>query len=140
MMGQWISFNALGLVRTVKVVSREHLYGSLSVHRDLNGSPLLCRFRAAAGFEVRKTSPPANIDITILFCADSNGQYGRGDNICIFENEDMDEKDVYERVVEVVNDVGVTISKHDISVCHHLPSREPGSRQRSTDQLSRYEK
>ena len=121
-------------------MSREHLYGSHSAHRELHGSPLLCSFRAAAGFEERKTSPPANIDITISICADSNGQYGRGDNICIFEIEEMNDKDVYERVVEVVNDVGVTISKHDISVCHHLPSREPRSRQRTTNQLSRYEK
>ena len=63
-------------------------------------------FRAASGFEECKSSPPSNnADITKLFCADPNEQYGR-DIILIFGVEINDEnKNVYERVVELTNDI-----------------------------------
>ena len=67
-------------------------------------------------------------DIRLSFCADSNEQCDRRDNILIFGVEDEIDEDVYERVVEVANDIGVTVSKQDITVCHHLPSRNPRSR------------
>ena len=74
----------------------------------------LCGFCAAAGFEKCKTSPPPiNADISLL-CSDSD-EYGRID-ILIFEVEITDEN-LYEQVVQVANDIGVTISKQEISAC-----------------------
>ena len=50
-----------------------------------------------------------------LFCKDSDEQFGRRDIIRSFGVEEINE-DVYERVIEVAKDIGVTISKQDISV------------------------
>ena len=46
-----------------------------------------------------------------IVCADLKEQYGRRDNIRILGLEENNDEDVYERVVEVANDIGVTISK-----------------------------
>ena len=71
-----------------------------------------CGFCAASGFEECKKSPPSNIsDITSLLCGFECGPY---DNIRIFGVVQIE--DVYDRVVEVANDIGVTIYKQDISV------------------------
>ena len=95
----------------------------------LHGSPFFMWFCVASGIEKCKTLPPSdNADITSLFCADSNEQFGRRDNIRISGVEKFKDELVYERVLEVASDIGVTISKQDISLCHHLPSRNPGSR------------
>ena len=86
-------------------------------------------FCTASGFEGCKTSPPSNnADITKFFCADSNEQYGRHDNISFFGVEEKKDEDVYKSVVEVENDIGVPNSKQDNRVCHRLPSRNTGSR------------
>ena len=62
------------------------------------------------------------------FCADSSEQYCRPDNISIFAVEEINDEDLSERMVKVANDIGVTVSKQDISVCHRPPSRNPASR------------
>ena len=88
--------------------------------------PFLCGFCAAARFEECKTSPPSkNADIMSLFCADSNEQHGRRANIRIFQVEEINDEDVYERVVKVAKDIGVTIPKQDIKVYRRQPSRNP---------------
>ena len=80
-------------------------------------------FCVASGIEKCKTLPPSdNADITSLFCADSNEQFGRRDNIRISGVEKFNDGVVFERVLEVASDIGVTISEQDISLCHHLPS------------------
>ena len=126
--GSCILFKALGLVRTAKIVLRGLLYGCLSAAQKIKGSPLFCGFCALSGFEECKTMPPThNAVIKNLFCAASNEMYGRLDHICIFGVEEIYNEGLFERAVEVANDNGVTISKQDISVCHRLPSRNPGS-------------
>ena len=127
--GQCISFDALGLVRTSKIVLRGHLYGCQSACRETWSLASFYGFRAASGFGECKTSPPSNNSVlTSLFCADSNEQYDRRDNIRIFGLEEINDEDVYESVVEMANNIGVTISKQYISVSHHLPSTNQRSR------------
>ena len=57
MMGQCISFNALGLVRTAKIVLRGHPCLPKRIPRNFIYRPFLCGFNAALGFKVCKTSP-----------------------------------------------------------------------------------
>ena len=91
--------------------------------------PFPCGFCAASGLEKCITTPSSiNADTTSLFYAGSNEQYGRRYNIHLFGVEDFDDEDVYARVVKLANDIGVTISKQNLSMCHCLPSRNPGSR------------
>ena len=45
----------------------------------------------------------------------------------VFGVEEVFDGDVYESVAEVANDIRVTLSKQDDSVCHRRPSRNPGS-------------
>ena len=116
-MGQCISFNALGLVRTAKIVSHADLYICQSAYRENSCIAQLCSFCAASGFEECKTSPPSNnSDITSLLCADSNEQYGRRANIRNLRVEEIDNEDVCELVVQVPNDIGVTGSIQNIGV------------------------
>ena len=94
------------------------------IPKNFMDRPFLCGFCAASGFEECKTSPTSNnADIASLLCADSNEQYRRRDNIRILGVDEINDEDVYERVVEMANDNGVSISKQKISVCHRLPSR-----------------
>ena len=51
------------------------------ISRNFMDRPFISGFCTASGYEERKTSPPSNADITNLFCADLNEQYGRRDNI-----------------------------------------------------------
>ena len=114
-MGQCMSFNALGLVRTAKIVLHGHLYRCQSVYRETSW---IAHFYVvfACGFEQYETSPTSNnADLMSLFCKDSDEQFGRRDNIRSFGVEEFNE-DVNERVIEVAKDIGVTISKQDISV------------------------
>ena len=86
-------------------------------------------FALHRGLKRCKTSPRStNANFTSLFWADSIEQYGRRDNIRFFGVEENTDGDEYDRLVEVTNDIGVTISKQDISVCHRLPSLNQGSR------------
>ena len=128
-MSQCISFNALGPVPTAKIVFCGHLYVCLSAYQDTSWIAFFyVVFALHRGLKTAK-QPPSNIaDITSLFCADSNEQYGRCDTISILGVAEINAEDVYERKVEVANDIGVTTSGKDISLCHCLPSRNPRSR------------
>ena len=96
--------------------------------KKIHGSPLLMWFFALHWFEECEKSPPSNnVDITSLFWADSIDKYGRHDDIRIFAVEINDDH-VYERLLELANEIRVTTCKQDISVCHRLSSRNPGSR------------
>ena len=57
---------------------------SKRIRRVFMNLPFVCGFCAASGLEECKTFPPSNYtDFASLFCADSNEQYGRRDNIRI---------------------------------------------------------
>ena len=95
----------------------------------LNGLRFFGGFCAASGFEECKTSPPTkNAGFRSFCCANLTEQYDRRDNIHIFEVEKRNDEVAYERVLEVGDNIGVTIFKQNISVSHPLPSRNPGSR------------
>ena len=86
----------------------KHCDAWTSIRRTENfmDRPFSCGFYSASGFKEYKKSPPSNnADITSSFCADSNEQYGRRDNVCIAGVEEIIGVDVYERVVEVANDI-----------------------------------
>ena len=90
--------------------------------RNFIDRPFLSGFCSALGLiECKTSSPSKNTDFTSLFCANLIEQYGRLDNISVFGVEQNFDEDVFERVVEVTNNIGVTISKQDISKCHCLP-------------------
>ena len=74
---------------------------------------------------MRNIAPSNNAVITTLFCTDSNEQIGRRENIRKFWVEDINDEDVHDGVEEVANDIGKTISKQNISVCHSPPSTNP---------------
>ena len=104
------------------------IYIVAKARTKFHGLPLFMWFVHCIKVEECKTSPPSNkSDFTSLFSADSNERYGRRDNIRIDGVEVINEGDVYERLVELANYNGVTISKQDISVCHRLPSKNWGS-------------
>ena len=91
--------------------------------------PCLFDFCVVPGFEACNTSPASNnANITSSFSADSNENYARRDNIRIFGVEEINNEDVFGSVVGKASDLGVTISKQDISVCHCLPPRNRVSR------------
>ena len=99
------------------------------ITRNLMDYPFLCSFSAALVFQDCKTSPPSyDAGITNLFCAGSNEQCSWRDKISTLGVEENNDEDVFERVVKVVNYIGVTISKQDISVCPRRPSRNTGTR------------
>ena len=58
-----------------------------------------------------------------FFCADSNERYCRRYNIRVFWDKENNDEDIYERALEVANDIGVTKCEQDVSVCHRLHSR-----------------
>ena len=87
-----------------------------------------CGFCATSGTGQCKTSPPSsNADFTTLRCAYSNELCGRRFSIFSFGVEDMNYEDVYERVAEVANDIGRTISNQKTSACKRLPCKNPVS-------------
>ena len=87
----------------------------------------MCGFCAATEVARFKAVPPQPIDecskMIPLFHADTNEMYGRRDNIRIFSLEEATDEDLYQNVVEVAQQLGLEISKNDISVCHRVPSR-----------------
>ena len=107
-------------------VARTSIWLPKRISRNFMDCPFLCGFCAESGLEERKTSLPSNkAVITSFFCVDLIEQNGRHDNIRILEVEEMTGEDVYERVVEVANDIRVTTSKQHVSVWHRLPYRNP---------------
>ena len=125
-MGQCISFNALGLVLKAKSRFRGHLCGFLSAYQKISMTSLFYVVFAQHG--VWRAQNIATI------------KYRRYHEffLCRFKwavrstwqhpLEEMNDEDVCERVVEVANKIGVTISKQDIIVCYRLSSRNTGSR------------
>ena len=94
--------------------------------KKLHGSPLFCGFPTASVFEESKSSSPSNNpNITSLLRADSNERYGRRDHIRTFGNEENNDESVFERLVKLANNIEMTKSKKDITMCHRLPSRNP---------------
>ena len=92
-------------------VARTSLWLPKRIQRNSTGPPFLCAFRAASEFEECKKSPPSKkIDITSLYCADSNEQYGRRDTILNCGVAQKKDEDVFERKVQVANEIGETIS------------------------------
>ena len=66
------------------------------IARKFKDRPFFGRFRNASGFEVCKTSPPAqNVGFTRKSFADSNEQNGRRDNIRNFVVEEIKDEDVF---------------------------------------------
>ena len=58
--------------------------------------------------------------------ADSIEQYGRRENVRIFDVEEELDEDVFAKVVSVAEEAGVTTTAIDCSTCHRLPSGGKG--------------
>ena len=97
--------------------------------------PFLCGFCAAAEVADLQSKlakitekPQISGELSSLFNADSNQQYGRRDNVRIFGVEEAPNEDVYQAVIDVAEKAGCQVSRADISICHRVPSRnvKPG--------------
>ena len=105
------------------------------IHRGFMDRPFLCGFCAAAEVadlqsKLAKIAEKSQIsgELSSLFNADSNQQYGRRDNVRIFGVEGAPNEDVYQAVIDVAEKAGCQVSRADISICHRVPSRnvKPG--------------
>ena len=92
--------------------------------------PFLCGFCAASEVsqlcEKQSQVPEKSsisVELSSLFNADSNEQYGRRDNVRIFGVKEETNEDVYQKVIDVAEKTGYQISKTDFSVCYRVPSR-----------------
>ena len=128
-MGQVISLNARGLVRSAEIVLWTSTWLPNRIPRNFMYRPFVGGFCAALRFEECTTLPPSNnSDNNSLFRADWHEKHGRRDNIRICRIEKKNVDDVYDRVVKMANEIVVITSKQHISVCHLLPARNPRSR------------
>ena len=89
--------------------------------------PFLCGFCAADEvLELRKKQcqdpeqSPITCKFSSLYNGDYNEQYGRRDNVRMFEVNKEADQDVYQNVVVVAMKVGHQISKSDMSICHRV--------------------
>ena len=103
-----------------------YLFASAHI-RKLHGSPLSSGFSTPSRFEERNNATVIYHQYLEFFCPDSIKQNGRRDQTRIFVVHEMNDGDVYERVVEVANEIGLTKCNWIIAVCHGVPPRNPGS-------------
>ena len=105
------------------------------IHKGFMDRPFLCVFCAAAEVADLQSKlakitekPQISGELSSLFNADSNQQYGRRDNVRIFGVEEAPNEDVYQAVIDVAEKAGCQVSRADISICHKVPSRnvKPG--------------